>query len=159
MSPILLPIERLNCVHIDVFYRDGLLMMSRSDSSAMQFSSAILSPSGFLLVILIFSLIFLRKKTRRLRYLMSQLPQGPPPLPVVGNALDLLQGGLDRMSNKTYPYLSIQIVLILSDSKYFKKDLLQVLMVDWPTKYGEIFCSYIGPNWNVNISSPELMEV
>ena len=41
----------------------------------------------------------------------------------------------------------------------YLKDVLQVLMVDWPSKYGEIFCSYIGPNWNVNISSPELMEV
>jgi len=63
----------------------------------MQFSSATVSSLGLIFVVVALSVFWLRKKTWRIRYLMSRLPQGPTPLPVVGNALDLLQGGLDRM--------------------------------------------------------------
>ncbi|XP_057376934.1 cytochrome P450 4C1-like [Daphnia carinata] len=67
----------------------------------------------------------------RFSVLIRQLPQGPQPLPIVGNALSF-QG--------KYDYI------------------LRLLQVDWPRDYGEIYCVYMGPMCYVSISSPELLE-
>ena len=123
------------------------------------FQMSTFSSSGLLIVFLGLAIFLLRQKTSRLRSLMGRLPQGPRPLPILGNALQLLPGGLDRIY-KTIPYLScLSSATITFKYKFNFPDVLQVIMVDWPSKYGEIFCSYIGHKWNVNISSPELMEV
>jgi cytochrome P450 len=69
-------------------------------------------------------------KTSRFHRLIKKLP-GPPPLPIVGNAMDLM-GGYDVV--------------------------LETMHIDWPREYGEIYRSFIGPICNVSISSPELLE-
>ena len=38
-------------------------------------------------------------------------------------------------------------------------EILETWEVIWPEKFGECFVSYVGPHVNVNISSPELLEV
>ncbi|KAI9563477.1 hypothetical protein GHT06_010940 [Daphnia sinensis] len=67
----------------------------------------------------------------RFSVLIRQLPQGPRPLPIVGNALSF-KGKFDYI--------------------------LRLLQVDWPRDYGEIYCVYMGPICCVSISSPELLE-
>lgn len=65
--------------------------------------------AGLLAVLLAFK--WLTSKKSRFNILISKLPPGPPPLPLVGNALELI-GGFDRNALNHSIFIACETVFI-----------------------------------------------